>query len=79
MRRREFIGVLIGGATPWGFVAAKAAERMRHIGVLMAVAQNDPMAQPWATALTERLEALGWRIGRTLPDTMRSTLSSCEA
>ena len=66
MRRREFIGVLIGGATPWGFVAAKAAERMRHIGVLMAVAENDPVAQPWVAALHERLEQLGRQIGRTL-------------
>jgi hypothetical protein len=65
MRRREFIaGLVIGAATPRASGAlADVVEGMRHIGVLMAVAQNDPMAQPWATALTERLEALGWRIG----------------
>jgi putative tryptophan/tyrosine transport system substrate-binding protein len=68
MRRREFIaGLVVGAATPLASgVLADVVDRMRHIGVLMAVAQNDLMAQPWATALTERLEALGWRIGRTL-------------
>jgi hypothetical protein len=32
---------------------------MRRIGVLMAVAENDPLAQPWVFALEERLEKLG--------------------
>jgi putative ABC transport system substrate-binding protein len=68
MRRREFIAALVvGAATPFASgVLADVDDRMPHICVLMAVGQNDPMAQPWATALTERLEALGWRIGQTL-------------
>jgi hypothetical protein len=54
MRRREFIaGLVVGAATPLASgVLADVVDRMRHIGVLMAVALNDPMAQPWATALT---------------------------
>jgi putative ABC transport system substrate-binding protein len=68
MRRREFIAGLIGGAaTPLASgVLAKVVDRIPQIGVLMAVAQNDPMGQPWVTALEERLEQRGWQIGQTL-------------
>ena len=56
MRRREFIAGLAGGAaTPFASgVLADVVHRMPHIGVLMAVAQNDPMALPWVTALADR-------------------------
>jgi putative ABC transport system substrate-binding protein len=68
MRRREFIAGLVGSAaTPFASgVLADVVDRLRQIGVLMAVAQNDPMAQPWVTTLEDRLEHLGWRIGQTL-------------
>jgi putative tryptophan/tyrosine transport system substrate-binding protein len=76
MRRREFIAGLVGcAATPFASgvladfasgVLADVVDDMPHIGVLMAVAHNDPMAQLWVTALEERLEQLGWRIGQTL-------------
>jgi putative ABC transport system substrate-binding protein len=67
MRRGEFVGILIGTSVAWPLiVGAQEHDRVWRIGALMAVAEHDPMAQPWVTALEERLEKLGWQIGRNL-------------
>jgi hypothetical protein len=43
MRRRAFI-TLVGGAAGWPLTArAQQSERMRRIGVLMSVAEDDPL------------------------------------
>ena len=69
MRRREFI-TLFGGAAAWPLVArAQQGERMRRVGVLMAVA-NDPEGQARLTALKEGLQDLGWTDGRNVQATV---------
>jgi hypothetical protein len=57
MRRREFLGVLSWATVAWPSVAHPQAERMRRIGVLMHVSQNDPDGEARLTAFVEGLKA----------------------
>jgi len=45
---------------------AQQSERMRRIGVLMFLAEDDPSAKPRIAAFIERLQQLGWTIGRNV-------------
>ena len=68
MRRREFI-ILLGGtaATIALPLAARAQpERMRRIGVLMSLAEDDPEGQARIAAFLQALQQLGWIDGRNL-------------
>ena len=66
MKRREFIAAL-GGAATWPIIAsAQQTDRVRRIGVLMHVTENDPDGQARLTAFVERLKELGWSEGRNL-------------
>jgi putative ABC transport system substrate-binding protein len=71
MNRRAFISVLGGAAathiSAWPLAArAQQSERVRHIGVLMPVAADDPDAQPRVSAFQRRLQELGWMVGHNL-------------
>jgi putative tryptophan/tyrosine transport system substrate-binding protein len=66
VRRREFIAGL-GSAAAWPVVArAQQGERMRRIGVLMALAEADPRAQAYFAAFRQGLATLGWNAGSNL-------------
>ena len=66
MRRREFIAGL-GSATAWPVVAgAQQPERMRRIGVLVSVDENDPEGNRRHSAFTQALADLGWTEGRNV-------------
>jgi ABC-type uncharacterized transport system substrate-binding protein len=66
MRRREFI-TLVGGAAVWPLVArAQQPERMRRVGVLMALASDDPEGQARLVAFVQGLQELGWTDGRNV-------------
>ena len=66
MRRREFMTVLGGAAIGWPLAARAQGERMRRIGVLMGIAENDPARQSFVAAFTEALKELGWSSGRNI-------------
>jgi putative ABC transport system substrate-binding protein len=66
MRRRDFI-TLLGGAAAWPLAArAQQSGRMRHVGVLEGVAEDNVQAQPRRAAFQQGLERLGWVEGRNV-------------
>jgi len=65
MRRREFITLLGSAAAAWPLAArAQQSDRMRRIGILTGFAESDTEGQTWISALTQRLQELGWTSGR---------------
>jgi putative ABC transport system substrate-binding protein len=65
MRRREFMAGL--GAAVWPLAArAQQGERVRRIGVLMWLDQNDPLTKSELSAFTQALAGLGWTEGRNV-------------
>ena len=67
MKRREFITLLGGAAAAWPrSVRAQQGERVRHIGVLMSVASDDPEGKARFTAFQQGLQQLGWVDGRNV-------------
>jgi putative tryptophan/tyrosine transport system substrate-binding protein len=67
MRRREFIAGLGSAAAAWPVVArAQQANRVRRIGVLMPLDENDPGEKLRLSAFTQALADLGWTDGRNV-------------
>ena len=66
MNRRRFI-TLIGGAAAWPLGAhAQQPDQRRHIGVLPALAEDDPENRARLAAFRYGLEKRGWSEGRNL-------------
>jgi putative ABC transport system substrate-binding protein len=65
IRRREFITLLGGAAATWP-LAVRAQERMRRIGVLMNLAEDDAEGQARVAAFLQGLQQLGWTDGRNV-------------
>jgi putative ABC transport system substrate-binding protein len=67
LRRRAFIAAL-GGAAAWPLVASaqQQRERMKRIGVLMAVASDDPEGQARLAPFAQGLQQSGWVIGQNI-------------
>ena len=76
MRWREFIKVIaVASAAAWPLAAhAQQRDRMRRIGVLMALAADDPAGQARFVAFVQTLQELGWTDGRNVRP-IRSTHS----
>ena len=70
MKRREFIAGL-GGAAACPFAARAQGVRVRRIGVLMGLDENDPEVKLRQSAFTQALADLGWTDGRNLQMDLR--------
>ena len=65
--RRQFISALGGAAVAWPFAARGQQDgRVRRIGSLTGLDENDAEVQAWYIAFRKRLQELGWVIGRNL-------------
>jgi putative ABC transport system substrate-binding protein len=66
IRRREFI-VGCGSAAAWPVVArAQQGDRVRRIGLLLPLDENDPRWMSRRSAFTQALAELGWTDGRNV-------------
>jgi ABC-type uncharacterized transport system substrate-binding protein len=66
MKRREFIAGL-GGAAVWPVVArAQQGDRIRRIGVLLAIDENDPQGKARLSGFMQEFTKLGWTEGRNM-------------
>ena len=67
MRRREVITLLGGAAASWPLAArAQQGNRVRRIGVLSVLDENDPDYKARLSAFTQVLAGLGWTVGRNV-------------
>jgi putative ABC transport system substrate-binding protein len=72
MNKREFITLLGGAAAAWPLAArAQQGERMRRIGVLLPVYENDPLVKPFVSAFTQALADRGWTVGHNVQMDLR--------
>jgi putative tryptophan/tyrosine transport system substrate-binding protein len=65
MQRREFITLFGGTVATWPLAARaqQAEQRVRRIGVLYSLAEDDPESVARRTAFEEALKQLGWTNG----------------
>src|SRR5262252_9339351 len=68
IERRKFLATLLGGAAAAWPLAARTqqSERMRRIGMLLGIAENDLEAQSRIAAFRKGLRDLGWVEGRNV-------------
>jgi putative ABC transport system substrate-binding protein len=67
MKRREFITLLGAVAAAWPLAArAQQSERMRRIGLLASLAEDDPEAKARLAAFRQGLERRGWSEGQNI-------------
>jgi hypothetical protein len=66
VKRREFI-TLLGGTAAWPLAArAQQPDGMRRIGMLLALAEDDPEIRARLAVFRQGLEKRGWSEGRNV-------------
>src|SRR3984893_18868031 len=61
VKRREFITLLGGIAAAWPIGAyAQLGTRMRRVGAMMLLAEDDPQQKAWTEAFLLGLQEAGW-------------------
>jgi putative ABC transport system substrate-binding protein len=79
MKRREFMTLLGGAAASWPLAArAQQGQRMRRVGALLGIAEDDPERDVRVAAFEQGLQQLGWTIGDNLRIDYRSVTSDVE-
>ena len=75
--RREFITLLGGAAAAWPLAARaqQPGERMRRVGVLVALPEDDANMKARVAALRQGLERRGWSDGRNIRIDYRHALA----
>jgi putative tryptophan/tyrosine transport system substrate-binding protein len=66
MRRRDFLGAVVGSAAWPIALHAQQVDRMRRIGVLIGAAADDPLGQAILATHLQALQQLGWIDGRNV-------------
>jgi ABC-type uncharacterized transport system substrate-binding protein len=65
--RRKFLATLGGAAAAWPLAArAQQRDRVKRLGVLWGLAENDNVYEPHLSAFQQRLKDLGWIDGRNI-------------
>jgi putative tryptophan/tyrosine transport system substrate-binding protein len=78
MKRREFIAGL-GGTVAWPLAAwALQGERLRRVGMFLALDEDDPVEKSWLTAFTQALVDSGWTDGRNVRMYVRGDLADVD-
>src|SRR6185436_6212775 len=66
MRRRKFLGV-VGGAVAWPLAArAQRPARLRRVGMLLGLSENDPEGKARVRAFRLGMRDLEWIEGRNI-------------
>ena len=71
MRRRDFIKVIAGSAITWPLTTHAQQDRVRRIGVLITLGEDDPQGQQQVQTLLQSLQELGWKRGTNLEIDLR--------
>jgi putative ABC transport system substrate-binding protein len=67
VKRREFVTLLGSAAAAWPLAArGQQPERMRRVGMITNLAENDPEERERNAAFVETLQRLGWKEGHNI-------------